>query len=95
MYSAYLEQRSELPENQLAEVKFEELLANPMGEMQRVYQQLELGGFDEAQPAIESYFESRKDHKTNPFSIDETLRMDIDNNWHQYMDEFGYQNSIT
>ena len=37
MYSAYLEQRSELPENQLAEVKF----------------------------------------------------------WHQYMDEFGYQNSIT
>ncbi|MFK7768905.1 MAG: sulfotransferase [Mariniblastus sp.] len=93
MYSAYLEQRSEFPENQLAEVEFEQLLADPNAEMRRVYEQLELGGFDDAEPAIDSYFESRKDHKTNPFSIDETLRMDIDNNWHQYMDEFGYKNS--
>ena len=93
MYSAYLDQRSELPENQLAEVKFESLIEDPDREMRRVYEQLELGGFETVKPAIDKYFESRKDHKTNPFSIDETLRRDIDNNWHQYMDEFGYKNS--
>jgi len=91
MYSAYLDQRSEIPENQLIEVKFESLVADPLAEMERVYQQLEIGEFDSTKPSISEYFEKRKDHKTNPLSIDETLRSDIDNNWNEYMDLFGYE----
>jgi hypothetical protein len=91
MYSAYLEQRSEIPPNQLIEVKFESLIANPASEMERVYQQLEIGEFEAAKPAIEDYFEKKKGHKTNPFSIDETLRSDIDNNWNEYIELFGYE----
>ena len=91
MYAAYLEQRSEIPENQLVEVKFEELVANPTAEMERVYQQLELGQFENARPSIEKYFEQKKGHKKNPFSLDATMQSDIDNNWHQYMEAFGYE----
>lgn len=94
MYSAYLEQRSEIPENQLVEVKFESLVQNPIEEMSRVYRQLEMGGFEQAKPAIEKYFETRKNHKTNPFTLDSSLQMDIDNNWHQYMQTFGYESKL-
>lgn len=90
MYTAYFEQRTELPANQLVEVKFEELVADPVAEMNRVYEQLEMGEFDQVKPAVEQYFQSKKDHKTNPFSLDPTLQMEIDNNWHQYMEAFGY-----
>lgn len=93
MYTAYFKDREEIPENQLAEVKFEELVANPVSEMRRIYQQLELGNFEQALPSIEDYFQSKKDHKTNPFSLDPTLQTEIDTNWHQYMEAFGYEES--
>lgn len=91
MYSAYFEQRQEIPANQLVEVKFEDLVANPISEINRVYEQLEIGGFEQAVPAIEQYFDSRKDHQNNPFSIDQTLQSEIDSNWHQYMEAYGYE----
>lgn len=94
MYASYLEHRSELPSNQLVEVKFESLVKNPKVEMKRVYDQLELGGYDQFEPALANYFESKKEHKTNPFSLDSNLQLDIDSNWHQYMDTFEYEKSI-
>ncbi len=91
MYSAYFDQRLEVPENRLVEINFESLVADPLEEMRHVYQQLELGEFESAKPALQDYFEKRKDHKTNPFSLDAALRSDIDSNWSEYMDVFGYQ----
>jgi hypothetical protein len=93
MYAGYFEHRSELPANQLVEVKFEALVAEPKREMKRVYAQLELGEFDCFESDLEQYFESKKDHQTNPFELDPALQLDIDNNWHQYMDVFEYKRS--
>ncbi len=93
MYASYFGHRAELPENQLVEVKFEDLVADPVSEMHRVYEQLEMAEFNQLKPSIEQYFYSKKDHQTNPFSIDSTLQTEIDNNWHQYMEVFGYGQS--
>lgn len=90
MYSAYAEQRNEIEPDRLIEIKFEELVANPVSEMERVYSQLELGEFETAKPFFEDYLEKRKDHKTNPSELDDSLRSDIDANWREYMEMFGY-----
>ncbi len=91
MYSAYLDQRSAIPSNQLVEVKFESLVEDPVGEMKRIYAQLELDQFDLVEPQVQAYFDQRKDHRTNPFTLDAALRSDIDSGWSEYMDVFGYQ----
>ncbi|MFT5300523.1 MAG: hypothetical protein ACI87E_001011 [Mariniblastus sp.] len=91
MYAAYFAQREAIPKNQLVEIKFEELVKDPVNQMQHVYDQLEMGEFEHARPEIESYFEKKKNHKKNPFSLDATMRTDIDSNWHQYMEAFGYE----
>ena len=91
MYSEYADQRTEIEPNRLIEVKFEELVADPVSEMEKVYSQLELEEFETAKPRIEGYFEKRKGHKTNPFELDESLRSDIDANWREYMEMFGYE----
>ena len=91
MYSAYLQQRSEIPDNQLVEVKFEQLVKQPVDELSRIYQQLEMGEFDKLQPGIERYFQQKKDHKTNTLELDETLRTEIDAHWRGYMENFGYE----
>ena len=91
MYAAYLEQRSEIPSDQLVEVKFESLIGDPVAEMKRIYAQLEIDEFDKVEPQVQAYFDQRKDHKTNPFTLDAALRSDIDANWSQYMEVFDYQ----
>lgn len=90
MYRAYFDQRDAIPSNQLIEVRFEDFLKDPIAGMATVYEQLELGEFEQAKPQIESYFESRKAHKNNPFSLDPDLQADIDSNWSEYKDAFGY-----
>ena len=92
MYSAYFNQRERLPKNQLVEVNFENLTASPIVEMQRVYEQLEIDGFEELEPALVEYFERKKNHQKNPFTLEPSLELEIDNNWHRYMDVFGYSN---
>jgi len=90
MYQAYFQQRESLPENQLAEVSFESLVADPVNVMQGVYQQLELGDFAPRKAAIESYFEAKKNHKIRTSDIDPEFAEDIDHHWREYMEAFGY-----
>ncbi|MEL7497296.1 MAG: sulfotransferase [Planctomycetota bacterium] len=93
MYAAYFEQRDEFADNQLIEVRFEDLVANPVQEMSRVYGQLELGDFDQVQPSIDNYFSKKKNHKKNELNLDLSLQTDIDSNWQPYMQAFGYESA--
>jgi hypothetical protein len=90
MYSAYFEHRDQLPANRLAEVRFEDLVSNPSEEMGRVYEQLELGGFKNLLPSIDSYFDAKRNHKKNEHQLDEKLKLEIDSHWQEYSREFGY-----
>ena len=91
MYSAYALQRTGIPANQLIEVRFEDLVTQPIEQMQRVYHQLELEQFANVQPAIESYFVNKKDHQKNTLTLDESVRIEIDTHWAGYMELFGYR----
>jgi omega-hydroxy-beta-dihydromenaquinone-9 sulfotransferase len=91
MYAAYHQQRSMIPTENLIEIRFEDLVGNPLAEMERVYRQLQLNDFDRARPLIESYFNRKKSHQKNRFALDESLKMEIDARWPMYMEMFGYQ----
>lgn len=90
MYSAYLQQRSSLPANRLAEVRFEDLVANPVAEVGRVYKQLELENFSNVQPHIEQYFAQRKGHQKNKLALPDDTLPQIQSDWREYRQAFGY-----
>lgn len=90
MYDAYLDFKSELPENQLIEVQFEKLIEDPEREIRRVHKQLELDGVEQLLPLVNAYFERTREHKTNRNQLDEDLRTEIDRHWSRYLQEFGY-----
>ena len=91
MYGSYLRDRAQLPADQLVEVKFEELVADPLAQMQTIYEQLELGDFELNRDNIKQYFERRGDHQKNENKLNPTLESWIDTNWHDYKKQFGYQ----
>ena len=91
MYDSYFEHRSELPPERLVEVKFEDLIASPQKTVARIYDQLGLQELEQAQTNVQQYFDQRKGHKTNPVTLDEQLKEEIDVHWKPYADAFGYK----
>jgi len=55
----------ELPVGQYAEIGFNQFQADPMGELSRVYSELDLGEFSEDKEQFSAYLESVKSYKKN------------------------------
>jgi omega-hydroxy-beta-dihydromenaquinone-9 sulfotransferase len=91
MYETFERDRELIPSNQLCEVRYEELTADPIGQMRRVYDRLELGGFEAALPAIEAYFSEKKDYKKNRYEMTPELRAEITRRWASYVRKYGYE----
>ena len=90
MYDSYFSHRDSLAPNQLAEIRFEDLVQSPSETLAGVYNQLELGDFEPARPEVEKYFDERKNHRTNSVDLDAQLIAEIDAHWQPYADAFGY-----
>ncbi len=63
----YLDQRHLLRPNQLIEISFEELTNDGEATIEKIYQQLDLEGWENAQPQVRDYLESVKNYKRNRF----------------------------
>ena len=67
MYAAFERDRPLIPAKQFAEVSYEQLVADPVGQMRRIYDELDLGGFDELRPVLEDYRRRAEELPEEPF----------------------------
>jgi hypothetical protein len=65
----YLRDRDLIPEGQLLEIRHEDMVADPMAVLERIYGELQIPGFDQAQPRMQRYVESLRDYQTNRYSF--------------------------
>lgn len=77
MYGALMtrcvETQGAVPEGQWAEVRFEDLERDPVGEMARLYRTLDLGAFD-ARDTVASYAAAQADYRKNAFTLETPVR---------------------
>lgn len=93
MISNYIEHRKLIPANQLIEVGYDELIDNPMHELDRIYTQLDLGEFENAKPRLNAYLSTLKTYKVNPkMDLDSEIKDQIKTRWDFAFKEWRYQN---
>jgi hypothetical protein len=90
MHQAFRRQRGEVPPNNLCEVRYEDLIREPLGAMRRIYEQLRLGQFERVRPRIEQYFAKRKDYQTNRYELSPQTAAEISRRWGDFLHEYGY-----
>jgi omega-hydroxy-beta-dihydromenaquinone-9 sulfotransferase len=90
MYDAFERDRPLLAPDQFCEVRYEDLVADPIDHMQRVYEQLQLGDFASVRPAMEEYFAGKKDYKTNRYPMTPELHDQIAARWSDFIKRYGY-----
>ena len=91
MYDAFEEDVKSLKSNQFCEVAFKELTARPMETMEKIYRDLELGGFENVRPIFEDFYASQKSYKKNKFEMSPEIKEQIAVRWHQYFERYGYE----
>ena len=89
----YLKQRTLIPKGQLVEVSFEELEKDPMGVTRRIYRQLDLDGYVEAESHIQAYVDQMKTYRKNRHEIAPELKERIHKEWGFALEEWGDGNS--
>ncbi len=91
----YSEAASALPPQDLVEVRFENLEANPLEEVERIYRQLKLTGIDAAKPHFENYLESIKTYRKNVFHHNPRDVALVSEHWGKYVERWGYSPEVS
>lgn len=92
--STYLKQKSLLREDQLIEIKYENLVKEPIKELSSAYKQLNISNFDKAQSFIEDELQIYKNYKTNKHSLSEERQKVILKEWKEVFDHYEFNPSM-
>jgi len=74
----------------IAEVRYEELISDPVGQMARLYGELELGDFEAVRPPLERYLASVAGHTRNRFRLSPAQKQRVDAAWGRFIQDKGY-----
>jgi len=91
MYRAFERDRAGLPPGALHEVRYEDLVADPVGCLEQAYGHLDLGDFAAARPALEAEARSMRDYRTNSYLHDPRIVAAIGRRWSGFIERYGYR----
>lgn len=90
MTCRYLRDRESVPKGNLIEVRFEDLEADAMGVLDRIYSTLRLPGWDRARGPVAEYLGTLSGYRKNRYRFDRSLLDTVDREWGFAMREWGY-----
>ena len=91
MMRRYLRDRESIPPGNLVEVRFEDVEADPLGELERIYQRLRLPGWEAARKPIAAYAASLAGYRKNLYRIDQRVVRIVDRDWGFAVKAWGYE----
>jgi hypothetical protein len=90
MYDKFERDRPLIDPARFFEVRYEDLVRDPIEQMRTLYEHLGLGEFEIALPKLRAYFKNAEDYRTGTYQIPDDLREEIDRRWGPYMRRYGY-----
>jgi omega-hydroxy-beta-dihydromenaquinone-9 sulfotransferase len=84
------ENRSRLGEKEFTEVKYEDLEANPVEEIKRLYRELDLEFSAEFEESINRFMEEKKNYKKNSFNLTSEEKNIIHNRLSEWFKTYNY-----
>jgi hypothetical protein len=90
MYAAFERDRSLLGADRLHELRYEDLVADPVDNLRLAYERLRLGDFARVRPAVERQAAAMKRYRTNAYRHDPRLVATIADRLRPFIDRYGY-----
>jgi omega-hydroxy-beta-dihydromenaquinone-9 sulfotransferase len=91
LYRKLEEGRRLVDPSRFYELCYEDLIRDPEGQLRRLYEHLELGGFEKYLPRLRQYFADHADYETNRHELTAQQRATIAERWGEVIDRYGYR----
>lgn len=96
LYDRIEEDRKLVPHGQFQELRYEDLIDDPIEELRKLYDELELGGFAAALPRFQKYLAENAEYQTNRYRpLDPALQAEITRRWGNVIERYGYEKRET
>jgi hypothetical protein len=90
MYECFEQDREHVPQGNLIDIRYEDLIADPVGKMREAYKRLNLGDFSAVEPGIREYTQKSRDYKTNKYVLPPDVADRIRGRWAPFFQRYGY-----
>lgn len=90
LYSKLEEARPLVPPGRLHDLRFEDLIRDPLARLEELYRALDLGDFEPARPHVEAYLAAVKGYETSRHLLTPEERQTIRQRWGEVIDRYGY-----
>jgi hypothetical protein len=90
LYQKLEETRHLVEPSRFYELRYEDLVRDPVGEMRKLYDHLKLGGFDRLLPRLQAYLAANSTYQTNRYRLTPELRAEITRRWGEVIRRYGY-----
>jgi omega-hydroxy-beta-dihydromenaquinone-9 sulfotransferase len=90
-FHARLEEASAVvPPGRLCDVRYEDVVREPVRELREIYRALDLGDFEPARPRIEAYLAGVRGYEPNKYLLTAEERHEISRRWGPLVRRYGY-----
>ncbi|MCE5267360.1 MAG: sulfotransferase [Planctomycetaceae bacterium] len=72
------------------ELRYEDLIRDPLGKLRNIYERLSLGDFAPVEPLITAYARAHANYQPNRHTLPPTLHRQIARRWKPYIERYGY-----
>jgi omega-hydroxy-beta-dihydromenaquinone-9 sulfotransferase len=90
MYRGFERQRLHVEPSRICDIRYEQLISNPVASLRQIYEHLNLGDFERVLPKIEQSMQQRRGHKSNRHELPSETKSEIGRRWADYCQRYGY-----
>jgi omega-hydroxy-beta-dihydromenaquinone-9 sulfotransferase len=90
MYDRLEEGKRLIPPGRFFELRYEDLVRDPVARTEAIYRALELGDFEPARPGVEAHADEVKDHEVNRYVLTPDERLAVTLRWGEVIRRYGY-----
>lgn len=80
-----------IPAGHFHELRYEDLIANPIEEMRKLYERLALGSFEDVESRLKQHVKASAGYQTNRYrQLEPQLNAEIERRWQEVIRRYGY-----
>jgi len=84
-----------IPKDRLVELRYEDLVKDPIGTMRDIYARLGIGDFAAAEGPMRAYLDAQKEHRVSEYELPPELKRKVVERLGPYIDRYGYRDAVS
>ncbi len=91
MYRGYEQAKADIPADQITDLRYEDLVADPLPTVRKLYADLSLGDFADIEPELTKRLADHESYRPNRHQMDAALERHVLRQWADYANTYGYE----